>query len=75
MSRSRKKHSFIGNGGSSEKLDKQFANRKLRKRVKSAIRNQSIILPEKREVSNLWNMAKDGKHYFNSEDWPKGMRK
>jgi hypothetical protein len=33
------------------------------------------VLPAKRELSDVWAMAKDGKTYFNASKHPKLMRK
>lgn len=74
MSRSYRHNPIAAIAGSgSEKWDKQKANRKLRKRVKDAIRNNKEI-PLLREVSNVWMMNKDGKMYFGDRH-PKLMRK
>ena len=66
MSRSYRKHDYIGHGSSSEKYDKQLANRTLRHHVRQILHvdPEQEILPIMREVSNLWCMSKDGKIYF-----------
>ena len=66
MSRSYRKHDIHGNGGGSEKDDKRIANRCLRHNVKRLlhIEPEHEILPIMREVSDTWNMNKDGKSYF-----------
>jgi len=33
------------------------------------------VLPVLREVSNIWDMAKDGKMIFDAKKYPKFMRK
>ena len=53
-------------GGSSEKFDKQKANRKLRSAVKVAMEKGEEVLPVLREVSDIWVFNKDGKIW-----WPK----
>ena len=50
----------------SEKFDKKETNKKLRKEVKIAILKEKEILPIIREISNIWNMGKDGKCYWNN---------
>jgi hypothetical protein len=68
MSRSYCKHDWMGiTGCSSEKKDKQLANRALRHHVKRILHSDPETespLPVMREVSNVWNMGKDGKNYF-----------
>jgi hypothetical protein len=45
----------------SEKSDKQDANRRLRFFVHVALRRGDDLMPELREVSDVWTWAKDGK--------------
>lgn len=61
MSRSRKKTKIFGNAGRSDKTDKRMANRKLRRLVNSGKYELNI-----RDVSNVWNFSKDGKHYYDN---------
>jgi hypothetical protein len=70
MSRSYKKTPISGWCGGSEKEDKQIANRKFRKREHQAIQSHQLErLPhDANDVSNVWSMAKDGKHWI-SPDW------
>ena len=78
MSRSRKKRSIGGMAAArSEKHDKRLANRKARRHVRVAMATDSNreVLPHLREISNVWAMAKDGKHYFDPSLYPKEMRK
>ena len=78
MSRSRRKTNICGiTTAASEKADKQKANRAERHKVKSAMvtKNEIEVLPTKRETSNVWAMAKDGKIYFDASKNPKLMRK
>ena len=78
MSRSQRKTAISGiTTAATEKTDKRESNRLERRRVKSVlISNRGIeILPAKREVSDIWNMAKDGKIYFDVSKNPKLMRK
>jgi hypothetical protein len=73
MSRSRKRTSRGGiTSAKSEKSDKRAANRKLRRRVREAIALdlEREVIPEERELSNVWSMARDGKRYF---DAPKSI--
>lgn len=70
MSRSRRKTPIIGNCGGSEKWDKRSANRRHRVRVKQAMKaGEFEDLPDLREISDPWGMNKDGKFYFNDEDY------
>lgn len=83
MSRSRRRTPVTGNTRArSEKDDKCLANRKLRRESNRVIRDcececdvRSCVFPEKRDVSDPWLMAKDGKHYFDKDRYPKLMRK
>jgi hypothetical protein len=69
MSRSYRKHDHIGIAGHSEKDDKRIANRVLRHHVKRLLHvdPEREVLPVMREVSNKYDMSKDGKTYFG--DW------
>lgn len=55
----------------SEKRDKQLYNRRLRRRVRLAIRAERP-LPDLRQVSNVGTMGKDGKVWagWQVEGWP-----
>jgi len=64
MSRSRKKTPIAGmTNASSEKWDKRVTNRRVRRCVKEALAANPLsdVLPVRRELSNPWTMAKDGK--------------
>lgn len=75
MSRSRKKTPISGmTTCKSEKQDKRKANRKLRFAVRVAISNETEILPELREISNVWSFGKDGKQWL-GDLYPKESRK
>lgn len=78
MSRSRRKTPKRGiTSAETEKDDKRRANRKARRRVKGALAVQpgAEVLPLPREVSDVWNFAKDGEQYFGTRLGPKGLRK
>lgn len=78
MSRSRRKTSIIGICGSasaSEKKDKRFANKRLRRLQNIAIHKGLDVLPDILDVSNQYMMSKDGKIYFDPKKYPKLMRK
>jgi ATP-dependent Zn protease len=77
MSRSRIKTPITGNAANakSEKADKQKANRVLRARVRVALNNDAEVMPELREVSEVYTFAKDGKSYFDADAQPKLLRK
>ena len=78
MSRSFRKNPFRGLGGSSEKDDKRRNNRKLRKKSKLILKEDpeldTKVLPIMNEVSDLWNMSKDGKILLDKNN-KKDMRK
>lgn len=76
MSRSRRKTPITGNTlAESEKTDKQLARRAGRKRVKELIRaGRYDELPEDNEGES-WGWAKDGKQFFDEEEFPNLMRK
>lgn len=79
MSRSFKKTPITGNAGFSEKDDKKKWHRAFRKRSRDLIRSsrfddgelEDIIFPIEKDVSNPATMAKDGKHYVDSDAVPK----
>lgn len=74
MSRSFKKVSICGNSGGSDKYDKRLANRRFRRINKLRVKyDEEPLLTN--EVSNVWDMTKDGKNFFDKEKWPKSMRK
>jgi hypothetical protein len=76
MARSVRKTPVRGNTtNDSEKADKVFANRILRRTTKIALESGKEILPVLREVSDPWRMAKDGKTRFDPVKWPKLLRK
>lgn len=78
MSRSRRKTPIMGiTTCRSEKKDKRFNNRKLRRATKVAIGKDKEILPGMDDVSNAWTMGKDGRQYINlsREGASKWMRK
>ena len=64
MSRSKRKTPILPNcKASSEKTEKQKANRKLRRIVKEKIAVPEEELPQEKEISDIWNWGKDGKSY------------
>jgi len=70
MSRSRRHTPIMGMTlCESEKQDKRRANRMLRRIVKGMVRPGTEILPEMREVYNVWKGGKDGKQYYPSDDY------
>lgn len=71
MTHSHKKTARRGNTyASSEKKDKQLANRKLRRLVKQG--NWYLTL---RDVSNVYSFSKDGKRFFDRKKFPELLRK
>jgi hypothetical protein len=71
MSRSRRKVAVFSNGSSnSRKQDRQFANRKFRRKEKELLHHLEELdeetLPEKvAEVSDIWDWDCDGWKYWN----------
>ena len=59
----------------SEKDDKRKANRKLRAALRAATSSEAEVMPTLREVSNVWTMGKDGRHWFDKRRFPDAMRK
>ena len=78
MSRSKRKH-FIASvtAAASGKQDKRDANRALRKATHQMLGTVSdeTVLPVMREISDVWNTAKEGKRFFDPAGDPKRMRK
>ena len=65
MSRSWIKNKIVGyTKKETEKRDKTIANKKYRRLVKVRIAKRSEVLPLIREVSNIYQFDKDGKHYY-----------
>lgn len=80
MSKSFKKVSITGNVGCvSEKKDKSIASRKERRKVKETLYSiedfDTYLDPDKKTLYNVYDMGKDGKHYFDPNLYPKDMRK
>jgi len=78
MSRSKKKNPFSGiTTATTEKQDKRITNRAERRMNKQIIQTtqDENKLKHKKEVSNTWNMDKDGKVRFDPDKSPKLMRK
>lgn len=78
MSRSKRKHSIASvTAAASGKQDKRDENRALRKATNQKLSTVSdeTVLPVMREVSDVWNTAKEGKRYFDPAWDPKRMRK
>jgi hypothetical protein len=76
MSRSKRKTKIFGYCGFSEKKDKRMANRIFRRKTRCFLKiDVENTLPiDLNEVYNVYNMEKDGKHYW--ADAPdKAMRK
>ena len=78
MSRSLRHHPVIGiTTATSEKEDKQLAHRRHRRRVHQVLDQapETPILPHRRETSDPWTMAKDGKQRFDPRRFPELLRK
>lgn len=62
----------------SEKNDKRWANRRERHVIDSMLHvfdPEGAVLPARKEVSNPWDMAKDGKLYLGKDADRKWLRK
>jgi len=76
MSRSKRKTPVFGiTTAKSEKQDKRIANRKLRRAAKQRLGyDPDGVMPQLREVSNVWSMAKDGKYRYSRSMWEERPR-
>jgi hypothetical protein len=61
MSDSRRYQPFVPWGSSriSERWDKHFAQRRLRRAAAVAVRQAADVIPDRREVTEYWTWAKD----------------
>jgi hypothetical protein len=76
MSRSRRKNPIHGiTSAASEKSDKAASHRKIRHAARVAVVKGAPVLPQEKELTNPWSMAKDGKSVFDPAANPKLMRK
>ena len=79
MTRSYRKNSIAGiTKAESEKKDKQICNRKLRRKIKQIMVKEYLddwLSPLPEEIINPYSMAKDGKTYFNRDEFPESLRK
>lgn len=79
MSRSKRKLPITGiTTASSDKRGKQFANRAYRRAVHIALQQGWEVLPQLREVSDVYSFGKDGKKWWRDyvlEKYPELMRK
>ncbi len=77
MSRSLRRSPICGvTTAASEKQDKRLAHRRLRSATRVAMAADHVgVLPVPREVSDPWDMAKDGKLRFDPQRWPEISRK
>ena len=78
MSRSKKRTPVAAmTGACSEKQDKRSYNRHYRRVCEQFlhVNPEGEPLPHLREYSNPWMMAKDGKVWFDPEQYPERMRK
>jgi len=66
MARSRKKTPIRGIANTSDKSDKSWANRRVRRVVRTRIAKGRGVdaLPQQRELSDVWSFAKDGKQRY-----------
>lgn len=79
MSRSYK-HTTISamTTATSEKKDKQLANRRFRRISRHRVRTETEPLIDLNEISDIWDFQKDGKRYFDPDEakkFPKLFRK
>lgn len=79
MSRSFKHTTISGiTTATSEKRDKQLANRRFRRISKHRVRIDEEPLIDLNEISDIWDFQKDGKRYFFPDEarlFPKLFRK
>jgi hypothetical protein len=78
MIRSQKRTPIAGlTTAKSEKDDKRLPNRRIRRRVKVVLagRPEDDLLPTRRELSNPWTMAKDGKIWLDPDLYLDELRK
>jgi len=78
MARSRRKTPISSYTTSeSEKADKAEAHRRIRREVGEVLHKDpgAELLPHERELSDPWDMGKDGKGRFDPVAFPKLMRK
>ena len=60
MSRSRKKNPYYGNAGDrSQKFEKRLSHKSMRQAEQRAIRDESGINPDVKDVSNTWGWRKE----------------
>ncbi len=78
MSRSRRSTPIAGiTCASSEKSDKRVAarrDRRVNREILSAS-NEDSLLKDRKATGDPWDMAKDGKQFFNPSEHPNLMRK
>jgi hypothetical protein len=75
MSGSYRKTPILGiTTAASEKDDKVRANRRLRRAVRSIDLEAAEVLPDRREVSDVWSFAKDGKLWAGHMPWRSSQR-
>jgi hypothetical protein len=77
VSRSRKKTPISGvTLAESEKQDKAASHRRYRRTLKEIITpDLETPLPTERQLTNPWDMAKEGKSRYDPKPSPKRMRK
>ncbi len=81
MARSYRHNPFMGNCSHSDKPGKVIAHRRLRARCRQALSAcrdfDTLVMPLPREVSDVWDFPKDGKHRLDvtSPRFRKWMRK
>jgi len=78
LSRSRRRHARTGATlAASDKRDKRFANRRWRRAVRVALDRDPLAdaFPHRRELTDPWDMAKDGKIWIDPARSPRLMRK
>jgi hypothetical protein len=75
VSRSRKKRPFAGiTTAESEAIGKRIWHRRYRHAANMAVSSGADV-PDERQHSDVWLLAKDGKQYLPDEWRDKGMRK
>lgn len=78
MARSRKKTPKAGlTSAASEKVEKQANHRRERRLVKQVLTREPEVevLPHRKQLSNPWSMAKDGKVFLGTSASRKDLKK
>jgi hypothetical protein len=68
MSRSYKHKPITGwTTAESEKQDKRYCNRRLRRKANKGLLEDDYVHPKKQEITDVWSMDKDGKQVISAD--------